>query len=116
MSGDDMSEGHRDLRSIQQARSLAERASIAARVLATSTQEQLDAVLDAMQRAALPRAEEWARLAVEETGFGNVRDKVLKNLFSTVELHRHIRPMRTVGTLREDEASRVAEIASPVGV
>lgn len=116
MPGDAMSEGDRDLRSIQQARHLAERASTAARALAGFSQERLDAILDAMQRAALPRAEEWARLAVEETGFGNVRDKTLKNLFSTVELYHHIRPMQTVGLLKEDPVSRVTEIASPVGV
>ncbi|HEY3176056.1 MAG TPA: aldehyde dehydrogenase family protein [Candidatus Polarisedimenticolia bacterium] len=105
-----------DLLSIQQARHLALRASVAARELAAFSQEKLDAVLDAMHRAALPRAEEWARLAVEETGFGNVGDKVLKNLFSTVDLYKHIRPMRTVGVLREDPVARVVEIASPVGV
>src|SRR6185436_16488324 len=97
MPGDAMSEDDRDLRSIQQARRLAERAAIAARHLASFSQEQLDTILDAMQAAALPRAEEWARLAVEETGFGNAGDKTLKNLFSTVDLYRHIRPMRTVG-------------------
>src|SRR5678815_1934478 len=115
-SGDAMSEADRDLRSIQQARRLAERASTAASALASFSQEQLDTILDAMQSAALPHAEDWAGLAVEETGFGNVGDKILKNLFSTVDLHRHIRPMRTVGVLRQDEANRVLEIASPVGV
>ena len=116
MPGNAMSEDDRDLRSIQQARRFAERAAIAARHLASFSQEQLDTILDAMQAAALPRAEEWARLAVEETGFGNAGDKTLKNLFSTVDLYRHIRPMRTVGVLREDEASRLTEIAAPVGV
>ncbi|HZI93263.1 MAG TPA: aldehyde dehydrogenase family protein, partial [Patescibacteria group bacterium] len=111
-----MSEADRDLRSIQQARRLAEQASTAAGALASFSQEQLDTILDAMQSAALPHAEDWAGLAVEETGFGNVGDKILKNLFSTVDLHRHIRPMRTVGVLRQDEANRVLEIASPVGV
>ena len=111
-----MSEADRDLSSIQQARRLAERASRAAGALAAFSQEQLDSILDAMHHAGLARAEEWARHAVEETGFGNVGDKLLKNLFSTVDLYRHIRPMRTVGVLRQDEASRVMEIASPVGV
>ncbi|HET9481623.1 MAG TPA: aldehyde dehydrogenase family protein [Candidatus Polarisedimenticolia bacterium] len=109
-------EGDRDLRSIQQARQLARRAAESARTLATLSQEALDAVLDAMHRAALPKAAEWARLAVEETGFGNAPDKFLKNLFSTVELYHHIRPMKTVGVLREDPDRRVMEIASPVGV
>jgi len=111
-----MPDGDRDLRSIQQARTLAERSAAAARVLASFSQEALDAILDAMQGAALPQAEAWARLAFEETGFGNVHDKTLKNRFATVDLYDHIRPMRTVGVLREDESTKVAEIASPVGV
>ncbi len=111
-----MSDGDRDLRSIQQARALAGAAREAARILAGFTQEQLDSILDAMQAAALPRAQEWADSAVAETGFGNAHDKRLKNLFSTVDLYRHIRPMRTVGVLREEGADKVVEIASPVGV
>ena len=42
-----------DLRSIQQARHLARRAALAAAQLATFSQEALDGILDAMQRAAL---------------------------------------------------------------
>ncbi len=106
----------RDLRSIEQARRLAERAALAARELGKLPQERIDAILDGMQRAALPQAEAWARLAVEETGFGNAPDKAKKNLFSTVDLYHHIRGMKTVGILQEDAATRVVEIASPVGV
>jgi len=95
---------------------LAERARSASQLLAAFSQEQLDAILDAMQKAALPRAEAWARLAVEETGFGNVPDKILKNLFSTVDLYKHIRPMATVGVVHEDPESGIVEIAAPVGV
>lgn len=111
-----MSEADRDLRSIEQARRLAERAGSAARILATLSQDRIDAILEAVQKAALPQAEAWARLAVDETGFGNVPDKILKNRFSTVDLYRYIRPMRTVGVLREDQEACVTEIAAPVGV
>ncbi len=111
-----MPHADRDLSSIEQARRLAERAAVAARELAGSSQERIDAILDAMHRAALPLAGTWARLAVEETGFGNEADKTSKNLFSTVDLYRHIRPMRTVGVLREETGDRVVEIAAPVGV
>ncbi|MFQ5700422.1 MAG: aldehyde dehydrogenase family protein [Acidobacteriota bacterium] len=111
-----MAEGDADLRSIQQARHLAERANQAARTLASFPQESLDTILESMQNAALPHAEEWARMAVEETGFGNVADKTLKNRFSIIDLYRHIRPMRTVG-LQDPESRRdVLEIAAPVGV
>jgi acetaldehyde dehydrogenase (acetylating) len=106
----------RDLRSIQQARRLAEAASRAAARLAGFSQQRIDAIADALRAAALPRAEAWARLAVEETGFGNMADKTRKNLFATVDLHRHIAPMKTVGVLREEAGGSLVEIAAPVGV
>ncbi len=105
-----------DLRSIAEARRLLLAASRAAPALAALSQEAIDAIVDALHAAAVPRAEEWARLAVEETGFGNVPDKIAKNLFAAVDVHRHIRPMATVGVLSRDDESRLVEIAAPAGV
>ncbi len=69
-----------------------------------------------MAAAARPRAEEFARLAVEETGYGVVADKVQKNLFSSEQVYQFIRPMRTVGVVARDEQKKVVEIAEPFGV
>src|SRR5262245_53083508 len=105
-----------DLLSIAEARSLLASASSAAPVLASLSQQAIDSILDAMHQAAVPRAEEWARLAHEETGFGNVADKTAKNLFAAVDVHRFIRPMKTVGILKEDHERRLFEIAAPAGI
>jgi acetaldehyde dehydrogenase (acetylating) len=106
----------KDLFSLQQARSLATRAREASRDVAGFSQEQVDRVVDAMAGAAKQEAERLARLAHEETGFGTVKDKTLKNLFCAVDVHAYIRPMRTVGILREDTERRVVEFAEPMGV
>jgi acetaldehyde dehydrogenase (acetylating) len=106
----------KDLLSVQQARELAARARAAQETLAGFPQEQVDRVVDAMASAARTEAERLARLAHEETGFGSVRDKTRKNLFSAEDVHAYIRPLRTVGVLREDPATRVVEIAAPMGV
>jgi acetaldehyde dehydrogenase (acetylating) len=106
----------RDLTSVQDARRLAERAKAAAPALAELTQERIDAIVDRMADAARARAEEFARLAVEETGYGVVADKVQKNLFSADRVYRFIRPMRTVGVVGRDEARKLVEIAEPFGV
>jgi acetaldehyde dehydrogenase (acetylating) len=45
-----------------------------------------------------------------------VPDKTKKNLFAAVDVYEYIRPMRTVGILREDTVRRVVEIAEPMGV
>ncbi|MBI3932982.1 MAG: acetaldehyde dehydrogenase (acetylating) [Acidobacteria bacterium] len=106
----------KDLLSVQQARNLAAKAKAAQQILAEFTQEQVDRIVGAMAEAARGEAERLARLAHEETGFGNVRDKTLKNLFAAVDVHAYIRSMRTVGILREDPEARVVEIAEPMGV
>lgn len=106
----------RDLISIQEARELAARAAESQRKFATFTQEQVDAVVDACAKAATDAAEHLARLAVEETGYGNVPDKILKNRLGSVDVHRAIRGMRTVGVIREDSEKKILEVASPVGV
>jgi acetaldehyde dehydrogenase (acetylating) len=103
-------------KSIDEARALAAGAREAQRALAAFSQEEVDRVVDAMALAARQDAERLARLAHEETGFGNVPDKTRKNLFSATTVHAYIRPLRTVGVLREDRTSRVVEIAEPMGV
>lgn len=106
----------RDLASVQEARTLVQRARLAAPILAEFSQEQIDRIVDAVAAAARPRAEEFARLAVEETGFGVVADKIQKNLFASERVYEFIRPMRTVGVVARDEARKVVEIAEPFGV
>ena len=63
-----------------------------------------------------PAAEALARLAVEETGFGVVADKVQKNLFASERVYAFIRPMKTVGVVNRIEDRKVVEIAEPFGV
>src|SRR5213083_1546912 len=111
-----MAQTDRDLASIAEARSLARRAKTAAPVLAEFSQEQIDAIVDAMAAAVTPHAEALARLAVEETGYGVVADKIQKNLFSSQKVYNFIRPMKTVGVVARHEATRIVEIAEPFGV
>src|SRR5258708_2391306 len=111
-----MAQTDRDLASIAEARSLARRAKAAAPILAEFSQEQIDAIVDAMAAAVTPQAEALARLAHEETGYGVVADKVQKNLFASEKVYQFIRPMKTVGVIRGLEDRKVIEIAEPFGV
>jgi len=76
----------------------------------------VDRVIDAMAAAATAAAEKIARLAVEETGYGVVADKVQKNLFSSERVYQALRGMKTVGIVREDREQGIIEVAAPVGV
>ena len=84
----------RDLASIAEARALARLAKKAWLELAEFSQERIDAIVDAMATAATSSAEAFARLAVEETGFGVVDDKIQKNLFASQKVYGFIRPMK----------------------
>ena len=106
----------RDLDSIRDARTCARRAKAAQTRLAKLTQAQVDGIVDALASAAAEQAIPFARMAVEETGYGNEADKVRKNLFAAETIYRFIRPMRTVGVIRRLDRERVAEIAEPFGV
>ncbi|MES1255965.1 MAG: aldehyde dehydrogenase family protein, partial [Acidobacteriota bacterium] len=106
----------RDLASIAEARALAQRAKQAWLALAELSQERIDAIVDAMAAAATAQAEAFAHLAVEETGYGVVADKIQKNRFASERVHAFIRPMKTVGVIARHEATRVVEIAEPFGV
>jgi acyl-CoA reductase-like NAD-dependent aldehyde dehydrogenase len=105
-----------DLVSIQEARELAARAAAAQKKFAAFSQEQVDAIVEACAKAAAENTEPLARTAVEETGFGNVPDKIVKNTLAAVNVPNAIRGLRTVGILREDREKGIVEVASPVGV
>jgi acetaldehyde dehydrogenase (acetylating) len=102
--------------SVDEARRLAQRAKGAAARLAEFSQAQIDAIVDAVAAAAAARVEPFARLAVEETGFGVVADKVAKNRFAAERVYEFIRPMRTVGVIARHDDRKVIEIAEPFGV
>src|SRR5438477_13095122 len=106
----------RDRAAIAGARALARRAKEAWLELAEFGQERIDAIVDAMAAAATPQAEAFARLAVEETGYGVVEDKIQKNLFSSQKVYKFIRPIKTVGVVARYDDRRVVEIAEPFGV
>ncbi|MBM3818870.1 MAG: aldehyde dehydrogenase family protein [Acidimicrobiia bacterium] len=106
----------KDLASIAEARALARAARQAQTQLAELSQEQIDGIVAAMADAVTPHAEALATLAVEETGYGVVADKVQKNLFSSHQVYEFIRPMRTVGVVNRIEEKKIVEIAEPFGV
>ena len=106
----------RDLRSLQEVRRKVELAWQAFQKFKTFNQEQVDRIVDAAAAAARANAVRLAEMAVEETGYGNVHDKIAKNLLNSDTLHQSIRPMKTAGIVREDAERGIIEIAEPMGV
>ena len=106
----------KDLAARQEARALAKAAQGAQRRLAEMSQERLDNIVEAVAKAFAKEASMLADMAVRETGFGNVEDKITKNLFASEQVAQAVRGMKTVGRLREVPEERLWEIGVPVGV
>ena len=106
----------KDLRARQEARILAKQAYDAQKQLRRMPQEKLDAIVEAIAAAFSKEAEMLARMAVEETDFGNVKDKTRKNRFASETVAAAVRGMKTVGVLKENEQDKLWEVGVPVGV
>lgn len=83
-------------------------------------QGQVNEVVQAVAWAIIKQenAEELARLAVEDTGLGNFKDKVTKNQRKNLGTLRDLMDpsARSVGVIGVDEGKGITEIAKPVGV
>src|SRR5579862_6716660 len=106
----------KDLLSIQEVRTKVDKAYAAWLKYRAFSQEQVDAVVERMAAAARANARRLAELAVEETGYGNAKDKYIKNILCCDWLPRRMRGMKTIGILREIPDEKIVEIGVPVGV
>lgn len=106
----------RDVQSIQEARILARQGKVAAQAFAQYTEEQVDRILRNMVKKAIDNAIVLAKMAVEETGFGKVEDKVFKNYLAAQFVYNYIKDMKTIGVIGQDPITRVTSIAEPMGL
>lgn len=106
----------KDLQSIQEVRDLCKRAKEAQLEFKHYTQSQVDKIVKAMADAAYEAREKLAKMAVEETGFGNVQDKITKNIFGSKFVYESIKDLKTVGIVNVYENGKIVEIAEPMGV
>jgi acyl-CoA reductase-like NAD-dependent aldehyde dehydrogenase len=105
-----------DLRSIAEAREAADRAFEAYRKFLGTAPERIDEIVQAMARAIVPEAARLGAMAAEETGYGNARDKRLKNLFNALSVADYLRDVTTLGLLWRDDRTKIAAIGEPMGV
>ena len=106
----------RDLISIQETRNLIRAAKAAQKELSAFSQEKINAICAAMAKAGYENAQRLAKMACEETGYGKVADKIIKNEFASMAVYESIRDLKTVGIINEDPERKILEIAVPMGV
>lgn len=106
----------KDLQSIQEARTLAAKAKEAQLEFKHYNQEQVDKIVKAMADAGFREAERLAKMAHEETGFGKVADKIIKNQFGTRDVWDSIKDLKSVGVIDVQKDGKIIKIAEPMGV
>lgn len=95
---------------------LVKKALVALNDYASFTQEQVDYIVAKCSVAALDKHGVLARAAIEETQRGIFEDKATKNLFACEYVTHHMKRLKTVGVISEDDVTGITEIAEPVGV
>ncbi|MDR1541661.1 MAG: aldehyde dehydrogenase family protein [Clostridiales bacterium] len=80
------------------------------------TQEQVDDCVKALCLAFKSQAELMARETVDETGLGDVADKIDKNLGSPDGIWHTLKGKKSVGVIGFDEKQKLAYVARPKGI
>lgn len=106
----------KDLLSMQEVRELVGTAKKAQQELAEKTQAEVDRIVRSIADAGVRNARRLAQMAHEDTGFGIVDDKVIKNVFASRGVYEYIKDLETIGELERDEEKKLRVIAVPVGV
>jgi sulfoacetaldehyde dehydrogenase len=97
---------------------LMRRARAAQDVFADATQERADEAVRALAWSLYKpeHAREIAELAVEDTGLGNVADKIVKKQRKTFGTLRDLLRAKSVGEIERDEKRGLVKFAKPMGI
>jgi NAD-dependent aldehyde dehydrogenases len=91
-------------------------ARTALKELESYSQEQIDELCKVCCMAFKEHAEELAKEAVEETGLGNVPDKIIKNVGSPDGVWYAIKNKKSVGIIGHDPQKLLTFVAHPKGI
>jgi sulfoacetaldehyde dehydrogenase len=100
------------------AKDLMRRARIAQEVFSEADQARVDEAVRAIAWSLYQpeHARELAELAVEDTGLGNVPDKIIKKQRKTFGTLRDLLRVKTVGEVERDDKRGIVKFAKPIGV
>lgn len=94
---------------------LLDRATAAARELSAYTTAQVEAIVQEMSRDGEQNAEFYAEWLVRETGYGNVKDNIKKNLDCSVGLLQRYRPAHFIEPAIDRE-QKIVSFPKPAGI
>lgn len=79
------------------------------------SQKQIDDAIKSMLLAFREKSEYLAKLAVDETGYGNFESKIEKNYQAPASAWYALKNKKSVGVIDEDAANGIVYMAKPVG-
>lgn len=80
------------------------------------TQEQVNEIVREIGKVVYDRAEELAKMTVEETRMGVFEDKVAKNKGKSKVIWNNLKDKKSIGILEEDKENAIIKVAKPKGV
>ena len=92
------------------------KAHIAQRVFETFTQEDVDTIVRAIGKYVYDNADLLARMAIEDTGIGDLQDKVLKCKGKSSVIWNNLKGKKSRGIIGEDTEKGLIFVAKPMGV
>ena len=105
-----------EINTVETINTLVEKGQGALKEFLMLNQSQVDYIVSKASVAALDAHGILAKHAVDETGRGVFEDKATKNLFACEHVTNHMRHLKTVGVIEDNEVTGLTLIAEPVGV
>ncbi len=93
-----------------------DRARLAQAEFEKMSQEQVDLAVKTIGKVVYDNADFLARIAVEETGMGNVPDKIAKNKQKAGIVWNNLKGKKSRGILETNDETGITTVAKPVGV
>ncbi len=93
-----------------------ERAKKAQKEVEHFSQEEIDEFVKIIAKTVYDNAEYLAQMAVEETGMGNLPDKIAKNKGKAGIIWNSLKGKKSTGIINRDEETGIVEVAKPMGV
>lgn len=84
-------------------------------VFRQSNQEHVNRIVRSVYKAIMDNRISLSKMAIEETGLGNYKDKVLKTVVAAQFVYEYIKDRKTVGVISDDLDKGITEIVHPIG-
>lgn len=95
---------------------LVQRAKKAQSLFEKMSQEKVDEAVKVIAKVITENAESLAEYAVEETGMGNVNDKIAKHRNKPKLILHHLNGKKSRGIIERDEKTGITLVAKPMGI